>query len=223
VDVLPSDLLDPPQREIVRRRLAAFVALTLEARLAPLHRLRSAPLAGGARGLAFSIAGALGSVPRRGVSSLVRDLSATDRRALESLGVWFGQHHVFLADLFDRESVRLRALLFTLQRGGEAPRPEGRPSVPADRRVSREAWAACGYEPLGSTAVRVDRLERLIAAAHRRGRRGAFVPDAEMRSLLDGGAEAVAEVLRAVGFRSGDGGRIEPPARTRARAGSRNG
>jgi ATP-dependent RNA helicase SUPV3L1/SUV3 len=223
VDVLPSDLLDPPQRETVRRRLSAFVAERLEAGLAPLHRLRTAPLAGAARGLAFSIAGALGTVPRRGVASLVRDLAAPERRALEGLGVWIGQRHVFLAGLLDRESVRLRGLLFTLQRKGDAPRPDGRLSVPADRRVSREAWAACGYEPLGSLAVRVDGVERLLAAAHRRGRRGAFLPDAEMRSLLDAGSEAVTEVLRALGFRPGDGGRLEAPARTRARAGSRNG
>jgi ATP-dependent RNA helicase SUPV3L1/SUV3 len=225
VDVLPSDLLDPPLRETVRRRLTSFVLERIEARLVPLHRLRSAPLVGAARGLAFSITGALGSLPRRSVASLVRDLSAADRRSLEGLGVWIGQRHVFLAGLLDRESVRLRGLLFRVQRGIEAPRPDGRPSVPADARVPREAWAACGYEPMGPLVVRVDRLERLLAAAHRRGRRGAFAPDAEMRSLLGdaAGSEAVAAVLRAAGFRPGDAGRIALPTRTRARAGSRNG
>lgn len=222
VDVLQSDLLDPPQREAVRRRLAAFLEAQLGTRLAPLQRLGSATLSGPARGLAFSLAGALGSVPRRSVASLLRDLSPADRHTLSGLGVWIGQRHVFLTGLFDREAVRLRGLLWSLHRGGAgAPILDGRPSAPADPRVPREALAACGYEPLGPLAVRVDRLERLLAAAHRRGRGGAFAPDDEMRSLLGCGPEAVAEVLGAAGFRRIDGGKLAPPARTRARAGSR--
>jgi ATP-dependent RNA helicase SUPV3L1/SUV3 len=222
-DVLSSDLLDPQQREAVRRRLAAFLEAQLGARLAPLQRLGSAPLSGPARGLAFSLGGALGSVPRRSVASLLRDLPPADRRTLAALGVWIGQRHVFLTGLFDREAVRLRGLLWSLHRGVAAPILDGRHSAPADPRVPREAWAACGYEVLGPLAVRVDRLEKLLAAAHRRGRGGPFTPDDEMRSLLGCSPERVAEVLRAAGFRRAEAGKIAPPTRGRARAGSRKG
>jgi ATP-dependent RNA helicase SUPV3L1/SUV3 len=224
VDVLPSDLLVPAMREAVRRRLAAFVEAHLGAGLGPLLRLRSASLSGAARGLAFSLAGALGSVPRRRVAPLLRDLSAGDRRALAGLGVWIGRRQVFLTGLFDRQALRLRGLLWSLHRGGPgAPILDGRPSAPADARVAREAYAACGYEVLGPLAVRVDRLERLLAAAHRRGRGEPFVPDDDLRSLAGCGLEDLAAVLRAAGFRRADGGKLAPPARARSRAGSRNG
>jgi ATP-dependent RNA helicase SUPV3L1/SUV3 len=223
VDVLASDLLDPPLREVLRRRLAAFVESRIGARLAPLQRLASARLSGPARGLAFSLAGALGSVSRRSVASLLRDLPAADRRALGSLGVWIGRRHVFLTTLFGREAVALRGLLWSVHRRLAAPILEGRPSVPADPRVPREAWAACGYERLGTLAVRVDRLERLLGAAHRRSRGGPFAPDEEMRSLASCSAEGVAEVLVAAGFRRADGGKVAAPAQARARAGSRKG
>jgi ATP-dependent RNA helicase SUPV3L1/SUV3 len=223
VDVLASDLLDPPLREVLRRRLAAFVESRIGTRLAPLQRLASARLSGPARGLAFSLAGALGSVSRRSVASLLRDLPAADRRALGSLGVWIGRRHVFLTTLFDREAVALRGLLWSVHRGLAAPILEGHPSVPADPRVPGDAWAGCGYERLGTLAVRVDRLERLLGAAHRRSRGGPFTPGEEMRSLLSCSAERVAEVLVAAGFRRADGGKVAAPAQARARAGSRKG
>jgi len=218
VDVLSSELLDPPLRESVRRRLAAFVEAHLAARLAPLFGLQGARLSGPARGLAFSIAGSLGSVTRRSVVSLLRDLSPPDRRALESLEVWIGRRHVFLASLLDRDAVRLRGLLWSVSRGlPEAPALDGRGSAPADPRMPREACAASGYEVMGPLAVRVDRLERLLVAAHRRARQGPFAPDEEMRSILGCEPAALAGVLRAAGFRTNARGELEPPAQKAAR------
>src|SRR5581483_5790518 len=55
IDVLPAEFLESPQRELVRRRLAAFVRAELRRRLPPLFRLIEAPLEGAARGLAYQL------------------------------------------------------------------------------------------------------------------------------------------------------------------------
>ena len=152
----------------------------------------------------------------------MRDLSPEDRRALGNLGVRIGRRQVFLQSLLDPQAVRLRGLLWSVFRGiPGVPTLDARASAPADPRVPREAYAACGYEVLGPRVVRVDRLEQILATAHRRARRGPFRADEEMGSLLGGGTEALAEVLRAAGFRRNAQGAFELPARRAAQAGSR--
>ena len=76
VDVLATELLDPPLRERVRRRLAAWLDAHLGAALAPLFALREKAPAGAVRGLAFVLGEGLGAVARRPVAAQVAALVA---------------------------------------------------------------------------------------------------------------------------------------------------
>ena len=63
VDVLATDLLDPPLRERVRARLAGWLDSHLRSTLPPLFALRDGTPPGVVRGLAFALVEGLGAVP----------------------------------------------------------------------------------------------------------------------------------------------------------------
>ena len=67
-----SDLLDPPRRERVRRRLADWVAKHLGLVLSPLLAALEAKTSGAVRGLVYQMAETLGGAPRRRLRRPIR-------------------------------------------------------------------------------------------------------------------------------------------------------
>jgi ATP-dependent RNA helicase SUPV3L1/SUV3 len=206
VDVLPTDLLDPPRRERIRRRLASWVEAHVRGTLGPLLALRESSPAGVARGLVFVLAESLGSVRRRDVAEQVSALTRSDRKELSRRGVTLGRLSVFLPGLLRPEAVRLRARLFAVRHAGPSgPGPQGEPSVPLDRALPAAFYLASGYQPAGGRAVRVDRLDRAASVAARLSRTGPFVPPRELPSILGCPDTEVASVLRGIGYVERDG------------------
>ena len=219
VEVLPSELLDPPSREAVRRRVAAWLETHLRGRLGSLFALREGPLSGPPRGLAFVLVESLGAVPRRQVAAQVAALAPDDRRALSRLGVVLGRLSVFLPGLLRPEALRLRARLFAIRHGGPvAGGPDGVPSVPHDPALPAAFYAACGYQAAGPRAVRVDRLDRLAAAAARLSREGPFAVPGELASLAGCPPSEVPAVLAGIGYVERDGRFLWRRAAERRRA-----
>jgi ATP-dependent RNA helicase SUPV3L1/SUV3 len=201
VDVLASELLDPPQREKVRRRLAAWLEAHLRSALAPLFALHERAPVGAGRGLAFALAEGLGSVSRRSVAEQVAALTPADRRELSRLGVTLGRQNVFLPVLLRPETLRLRARLFAVEHGGPAAAgPKGLPSVPLDPALPTAFYLACGYQPAGPRAVRVDRLERVASTVARLSRTGPFALPRDVPSILGCRPAEVPAVLASLGY-----------------------
>jgi ATP-dependent RNA helicase SUPV3L1/SUV3 len=199
VEPLSSELLDAPQREAVRRRLSDWLAAHLRARLRPLFRVADAELSGTARGIAFELTSALGTVPRAQVASLVDTLSAADRTALARAGVEIGSHAVYLPAL--KKEARLRLLLQGVKDGTPvAYEPDGRISLPRAPELAPAPMAACGYLPAGPLYVRADRLERFAAAARRLARQGPFQALPELATLIGAPKRDLAGVLGALGY-----------------------
>jgi len=218
VEVLASDLLDPPLRERARRRLAAWLEAHVRGALGPLFTLRDGAPAGAARGLAFALAEGLGAVARRTVAQQVAALTPDDRRELSKLGVTTGRLSVFLPALLRPGAMRLRARLFSIREGRPAEAgPDGSPSVPSDPRQPTAFYLACGYLPAGPRAVRLDRLERAAAVVSRLSREGPFVPPRDLASILGCPPGEVPALLTAIGYVEKDG-RFE----RRSRAGARS-
>ena len=206
VDVQASELLDPPLREQVRRRLAAWIESRVGTRLRPLFAVRDGAAPGPARGLAFALAESLGTVPRRDVAQQVAALPAADRTALARLGVTIGRLTVFLPALLEPEALRLRARLFAARHGGpEAAAPDGVPSLPRDASRPAAFYAACGSQAAGPWAVRVDRLDRAAALLARASREGPFRLPAELSGLLGRSPEELPALLRALGYAEAGG------------------
>jgi ATP-dependent RNA helicase SUPV3L1/SUV3 len=215
VDALPSDLLDPPLRERVRRRIAAWVDGELRGRYAALFGEEREGFSPSARGLVFSLRAGLGAVPRREVARQIAALTPEDRRLLARRRISLGRLNVFSADLLRPDLMRQRALLFGLHRGVEVPAaPWGMPHLLADG-LSTPLLVACGYHPAGSRAVRMDRAERLAAEARRASREGPFEVTPALAAALGATPLETRDVLAAMGFA------LDRDGRLRARGGQK--
>lgn len=224
VEPLASDLLEAGQRERVRTRLKAWLDGHIEAGLGPLLKAGRTELPGPARGLVFQLGEALGSAPRRDLEPQIRALDAAGRRALRRLGIRLGRAGVFLPALLRPAAVELRAVLWTVHAGLDAPPasvPPGRVSVPVETAVPAAFYRAIGYWPAGRLAVRLDMLERVAEQAWARLGDGPFRLGPDMLALAGCGTEDMAAILDTLGFRrrQQDGEeRFAAPARKRPAA-----
>jgi ATP-dependent RNA helicase SUPV3L1/SUV3 len=216
---LATDLIDGAGRERLRKRLALWLARHLEAKLAPLFRLREAPLAGAARGIAFQLVEALGLLPRAALAAQLATLAAGDRRALGRLGVRLGTQSVWLPALAGGEAPALLAQLWALRRGiATPPLPRRRrPSLPADPALPAGFWQAIGYRLLGGRALRADALEHLAALARKAAAAGPFAADAALCAAAGCDPAGLALLLPALGYRRQGGDPGDGPPRFVAR------
>jgi ATP-dependent RNA helicase SUPV3L1/SUV3 len=202
VEPLASDLLDPALRERVRRRLAVGVEAELRARLPSLEAEEgAAELSPPMRGLLFAWRAELGTVARREVTSQVAALTPADRRELARRGISLGRLTIFAPALLRPDTVRMRALLWSVHRAaGSVPLLGGAPSVRMDPRVPAAFYLACGYVPAGPRALRADRAERFAQEARRGNREGRPVDVAQLATVAGCPSEDVEAILAALGF-----------------------
>ena len=205
-----SEFLDGAQRERIRRRLADWLEAHLRARLVPLYRLAEAELSGPARGLAFQIVEALGTLPRVAVAEQLAALGRTERRALSGLGLRIGRASVFLPGLLKARSTRLRTLLWAVHRAEPPAAPPSGLSQVWDQQSeelpppAESCHAiACRCFAYGGLVVviRVEALERLALAAQKLAAQGAFSATAALQQIAGCDAAALAVVLGGLGYR----------------------
>ncbi len=217
-EALASDLLDPPRRERVRRRLSEWVAAHLGRVLAPLLGALEAKSAGAVRGLVYRLAESLGSAPRRKLRAAIDPLIQPERRELASLGVVLGRRHIYMPSLLEAEALRVRATLFQVRHPSAIPLPTGPVSLRSGGSADPERDAACGYESLGGLLVRVDAVESLLGTAHSLARQGRLHASASLAHSLRCGPEALPGILIALGFeKEGQGFRAREPRGGRRR------
>jgi ATP-dependent RNA helicase SUPV3L1/SUV3 len=169
VEALPSDLLDGPAREDVRKRAAAWVETRIRLGLSELMDARAtAELPPGARGVIFQLCESLGVLPRRPIEHQLAELGEDDRKALARLGVRVGVYSLYFPSMLKPVPIRLRAGLWMVAKNRETIPPlpaEGRTSIDLPRDADRDFYAAIGYLPLGDHGIRADMVERLGAMA----------------------------------------------------------
>jgi ATP-dependent RNA helicase SUPV3L1/SUV3 len=120
------------------------------------------------------------------------------------LGFRLGRAGVFLPALLRPAAVELRAVLWAVHAGLNAPPaavPPGRVSVPMEAAAPAAFYRANGYWPAGGLAVRIDMLERVAEEAWKRLGNGPFQPGPDMLALAGCGAEDMAVLLGTLGFR----------------------
>ncbi len=199
----PSDLLEPAARDRIARRLERWLAARIAEGLAPLIRLRGAPLSGAARGVAFQLVEGLGGVARERLAPLLDALTSSERKALAALGVRIGAVHVFVGPALKPRAVAWRRLLWSvahrLIRPAALPHP-GSPSVAMAPGVPPAYYAAIGYAPAGTRAVRLDRLEALEAAAAGRHAQGPLAATADLAQIIGCPRGDLPAVLARLGY-----------------------
>jgi len=169
IEALPSDLLDGPAREDVRKRAATWVETRIRLSLSELMDARAtAELPAGARGIVFQLCESLGVLPRRPIEQQLTQLGEEDRKALAKLGVRVGVYSLYFPSMLKPVPIRLRAGLWMVARNRDTIPPlpiEGRTSMDLPPGAERDFYAAIGYLPLGGHAIRADMVERLAAMA----------------------------------------------------------
>jgi len=202
VEAFGAEHLEGELRETVRRRLDRFARNAIRQGLGPLFNALEAPLEGAARGLAFQLSEALGSLPLKVAQEQVKALDGGQRRALAKLGIRFGTEAVYLEAALKPRALRLRALLWSIRRGIETPPIPTNVALPRDPTLDDEFYMAVGYRILGTWALRVDRVERLAAGARRLARQGPFAPTPELAVSAGCPEAALASILPGLGYRA---------------------
>ena len=229
IHVFADEHLSPPDRELVTKRLDAWLAAQLETKLKPLMALSEAQdLTGLARGLAFRLTENLGVLRRDTASAEIKALDQADRAQLRKYGVRFGAFNLYFPALLKPASAELLLLLWALHAGSEhgldadglPVRPQqGLTSVAADTSIPEPYWHAAGFHVAGNRAVRIDMLERLSdlirarvtwrKAANSEGETppsgatgdGGFRVVPELMSMVGCSGDEFASILRALRFR----------------------
>jgi ATP-dependent RNA helicase SUPV3L1/SUV3 len=201
IQLARADLLEPAHRQAVSRRLAEWLQAWLKQNMAPLLRLKTAPLPAAARGLAFELAASLGAIAAADTTIALDSLDRKARGSLAACGVHVGVRAAYVPALKDHESTKLRALLWSVHRGVPgSPPPPGMLSVPRGE-APPGLMAACLYLPAGPLFVRADRLEKLAQALLQSGRHGPFALEPAWAKLLDCDAAALPAVVASLGYR----------------------
>lgn len=227
IEVLANDLLEPQQRERVRRKISQWLKHYVGARLRALVRARDARLSPPARGIVFQLCEQLGSLPRvRNRQSQPR-LTAADIKTLKGLGLRFGEADIYFSALTKPGAVETRAQLWAAHHGVRAPRfpRDGEISVLTEPGIADGFYRAIGYRPFhngrGGIAIRVDAVERLLREAQRLARQGPFVATPALCAMAACRPQDLAPVLAAFWFdaSSDDSGvsfRLRPRTRKKA-------
>ncbi|MDA0238779.1 MAG: helicase-related protein [Proteobacteria bacterium] len=203
ITTLQDDLLDGPARIAVETHLRGWLDRLIKRALGPIVRLREAPLTGPARGVAFQLTEALGSVTRRQVETQLKGLQKADYGKLRGLGVRLGRDHIYIPVILKPAAARTAALLWAVQ-AGLSPMPDlpppGRASLPYPKNTPAEFLAVTGYRRLGTLAVRLDIIERLHGLLRKAAASGKAEIGADVLNLVGCTTADMAGVLEALGY-----------------------
>ena len=204
IELMADERVEPADRRRVDDRLRAWIKAHIAHRLAPLIKALAAPVTPSVRGIVFHLMENLGSVSRLKIESQVATLSGEDRKALARLGVRLGVGQVFMPDLLKPAATALRAKLWVANHpGAVAPSiPPGRVAVAVGLGVEAGFYLACGYQPIGEAAYRVDMIERFAAAARKLARDKVRLLPSVNLSMIGAPLTAAVPVLQALGFRA---------------------
>lgn len=204
VRVRESDMLDPPQRDRIEKRLRTWTEAHLEAVIPQLLQLDRSDLSGGARGIVFQVLEGLGNAPAEGLRPMVKELDDQGRKDLARVGIRLGTENLYIPQLLKPKAVALRGLLWSVHHGRfpeEGMPPEGRVQIERRPETPKEYDLALGYQRLGGRAIRIDMVERIAALIRQAARNGPFAINPDMLSLAGVDHETFAAILNDLGYR----------------------
>jgi ATP-dependent RNA helicase SUPV3L1/SUV3 len=229
VMLITDEHMAATDKEKVQVRLDAWLLEIVGDRLKPLVELTKAEdVTGLARGIAFQMTENLGALKRETIADDIKSLDQSARAVLRKYGVRFGAFNIFFPLMLKPAAAELALTLWILKHGTKAgldpkdlpaPPRAGLTSAAADPKIHDGYYRANGFHVCGPRAVRLDILERLadqirVLVAWRATPNSTAIPPKgatgegsframpDMMSVLGCSPDELAEVLKALGFRS---------------------
>ncbi len=204
IELLADERVEPAERRRVVERLQHWVAARRARDLAPLATALEAKVTSAVRGILYHLMENLGSVQRLAIDAQVASLTREDRKALARLGVRVGVGQVFMPALLKPNATALRARLWAARHPGAAvpALAPGRVTVPLAAGLDPRFYLACGYQPMGGAAYRVDMVERFAAEVRKLARDKVTLLPPALLSLVGAPLDAGVAILQALGFRA---------------------
>lgn len=214
VNLLADEHLRGEQRDLLQRRLDAWMRSRVQSRLSLLFELRAAidaksgteqALPAQARGIAHQLWENFGSLDRA-AAQLPDDLRPLIR-ALKTHGIWIGRRSVYFPKLLRPDCASLLSLLWCvwehLEQLPSPPQP-GVTSFDADPATPAPFLAAAGFRVVSGRAIRFDMLERLEDELERGARQGTGAESLRLKlvSFLGCSNETIDQVLQSLGWRA---------------------
>jgi ATP-dependent RNA helicase SUPV3L1/SUV3 len=206
VEILPSEFLDGAARERLRIRLTAFVNAEIAAKLAQLYKAIAAPPPE-LRGLIHRLGEALGVLPAEALGPELRPI-------LKKFGIVAGRLAVFMPGLLKPGPAAMRALLWALWAGRDAPKlpGPGLVSVSAIADWDEKFALAMGWALAGPVMIRLDIAEKLSRELNYLIRRHPVALPQGIGSRMSLKPEHLSPVLNALGFRIIPAAALSPEA-----------
>ena len=199
-------------RDAVIERLQGWIRKQVERSLAPLRAAGSAAQDRATPAPVRSILAMLvdegGIVAREKVAEPLAALDREQRRVVTGFGVRIGALDLFMPAALKPEAMRWRSALRAAAAGepmAELPAPSS-VVLPAPGDRGHAALARLGFRAAGPQMIRVDMAERFARHAHevKAGKEGPVVDEA-LATSLGLQPQAVARLMRDIGFRPTDG------------------
>jgi len=188
VEALANDLLDAPVLDLIRTRVQAWIESQMRTTLRPLFTLSDAETKGLARGVAFRVVEAGGTIRRSAMAQDLAQLPDDERKALGKIGIRFGVETVYLPDMLKPAAQKMLLILTAVSRkvddvaafvNTHSPLTPGQVSFPLAEVVGEEWVELQGYRVFNRRAARVDMLERFSAEVRR------FLRDEALTTKVD--------------------------------------
>ena len=200
VEVLPSEFLDGAQRERIRERLATWLEALIKRELGAIFTAEGKAAEDNTlRGPAFRLREELGLAMGRTDPEIRPDL----RQKLKAIGIRAGRYALFVPEAMKPKAMALRAQLWSLLRGIEAPKLPGGGliAIPAREDWPRGFAETMGWLPAGPVLLRLDVAERIAGEIGHLTRRAPAMLPIDLASRLGIKGEMLGPVLDAMGFR----------------------
>lgn len=206
IEVLENEWTKNVERAELRNNLALWLNTYIGNVLEPLVFLgvqEAAPSGDPVQDICKTLYDSLGVVPRETLEPQIEKLDHDQRAVLRSKKIRLGPILVFIPLLNKPAAVRLRGLLWSVEKGKPLPAP-----VPADGIVSVEVdesaaapdfYRAVGYPLYGGRAVRIDMLDRVINLIYEKAEKGKFSAQHQMAEWLGCSIESLYKVLESMG------------------------
>ncbi len=203
LEILPSDLIENPEREQLRLRLTAWLRNYLSEQMLPLVRLNELKFMGEIRGVVYRLTEGLGCCNQSEISVQKSKLSVEERKILANSGVRIGIVTIYMPKLLKGKLMSLKGLLYSVFSSAELPTeiPDGgATSLTYQTGVSSDWYRVLGFYPSLPLAVRVDLLERLLADVRGLSRNGPFSVPSKMLNSIGASPNDFANLLRGFGY-----------------------